>query len=254
VCGVQAKAAGSPGRYSRCRELQVGWPSANRKLPSLWWADIDVRSCDLTYRPLPDYLTIQPSSIDGLGLFATRDIKAGTVLGIAHVRHAGFPQGWCRTPLGGWYNHSDYPNCVLVDGIVEGLSVKRLKTVQRIPADTELTCTYTLYKLIRDPPKRHISRDALTTATTNDIKETRSLRDEWAKTCLTLAESQDWESVEFKAGHRVVGGQHGWRIFCGMANLTQLRDQTYPALIERQRLDRPRAGYEKEAQLSEDIA
>ena len=79
------------------------------------------------------------------------------------------------------------------------------------------------------------------------VKETRSLRDEWAKTCLALAESQDWESVEFKAGHRVVGGQHGWRLFCGMANLTQLRDQTYPALIERQRLDRPRGGYEKEA-------
>ena len=107
--------------------------------------------------------------------------------------------------------------------------------------------------------KRRGSRDALAAEATETtvlpdvrsarviVKETRSLRDEWAKTCLALAESQDWESVEFKPGHRVAGGQHGWRLFCGAANLTQLRDQTYPALIERQRLDRPRVEYEKEA-------
>jgi hypothetical protein len=40
VCGVQAKAAGSPGRHSGYGELQIRWPSANRKLPSLWWSDI----------------------------------------------------------------------------------------------------------------------------------------------------------------------------------------------------------------------
>ena len=79
------------------------------------------------------------------------------------------------------------------------------------------------------------------------VKETRHLRDDWAETCLALAESQDWESVEFKPGHRVAGGQHGWRLFCRAANLTQLRDQTYPALMEQRRLDRPRVEYPEEA-------
>ena len=79
------------------------------------------------------------------------------------------------------------------------------------------------------------------------LNDTKRLRELWANACLTLAESQDWETVEFKAGHRVGEGQYGWRIFCKTANLTVLRDQTFPALIERQRLDRPRVGYPKEA-------
>ena len=69
----------------------------------------------MTYQPLPDSLTIQPSRIHGLGLFATEDIPEGTNLGIAHVLipHAEktFAQSYCRTPLGGFYNHSDSPNC-----------------------------------------------------------------------------------------------------------------------------------------------
>ena len=74
------------------------------------------------------------------------------------------------------------------------------------------------------------------------VKETRHLRDEWANACLSLAESQDWEPVEFKQGHKVSAGEYGWRIYCGVANLTQLRDQTYPALMDQRRLDRPTKG------------
>ena len=59
---------------------------------------------------------------------------------------------------------------------------------------------------------------------------------------MTLAESQDWEPVEFKQGHKVSAGEYGWRIYCGVANLTQLRDQTYPALRDQRRLDRPNKG------------
>ena len=69
----------------------------------------------MTYQPLPDCLTIQSSSIHGLGLFATENIPEGTNLGIAHVLipHAEetFSQSYCRTPLGGFYNHSETPNC-----------------------------------------------------------------------------------------------------------------------------------------------
>jgi len=36
------------------------------------------------YRPLPKCLTIKKSMIEGLGLYATADIKANTFLGITH--------------------------------------------------------------------------------------------------------------------------------------------------------------------------
>ena len=38
------------------------------------------------YRPLPDELTIKHSPIEGLGLFATQEIKANTFIGITHIR------------------------------------------------------------------------------------------------------------------------------------------------------------------------
>ena len=67
----------------------------------------------MTYQPLPDCVTIKKSKIHGLGLFATKDIPKGTNLGIAHVKipHAEetFAQSYCRTPLGGFYNHSNDP-------------------------------------------------------------------------------------------------------------------------------------------------
>ena len=37
------------------------------------------------YRPLPDELTIKHSPIEGLGLFATQEIKANTFIGITHI-------------------------------------------------------------------------------------------------------------------------------------------------------------------------
>ena len=39
----------------------------------------------MTYRPLPKHLTIQPSKIDGLGLFTLKDIPMGECLGITHI-------------------------------------------------------------------------------------------------------------------------------------------------------------------------
>ena len=40
----------------------------------------------MTYRPLPDNLTIKNSKIEGLGLFATKDIKKDHIFGITHVK------------------------------------------------------------------------------------------------------------------------------------------------------------------------
>ena len=37
------------------------------------------------YKPLPNGITIKESPIEGLGLFATEDIPANTVIGKIHV-------------------------------------------------------------------------------------------------------------------------------------------------------------------------
>ena len=62
------------------------------------------------YRPLPDSLTIKKSPIEGLGLYATKDIKANIYIGLTHILDERFENNYLRTPLGGFYNHSDNPN------------------------------------------------------------------------------------------------------------------------------------------------
>ena len=96
----------------------------------------------MTYRPLPNYLTIKQSEIDGLGIFATDDIDENHTLGITHVFNPNFQDGYIRTPLGGFFNHSETPNCVIVD---EG-DFLILKTIKKINIGEELTAKYTLYK------------------------------------------------------------------------------------------------------------
>ena len=94
------------------------------------------------YRPLPDSLRVGESKIEGVGIIATEEIAAGQNLGATHYPRAGQPHGFIRTPLGGFLNHSDAPNCVKmahVDGILFLFSLYALK-----PGD-ELTVRYTLY-------------------------------------------------------------------------------------------------------------
>ena len=57
------------------------------------------------YKPLPDGLTVKPSNVQGLGLYATKDFEADTVLGIVHIENKNFPHGYIRTALGAFYNH-----------------------------------------------------------------------------------------------------------------------------------------------------
>ena len=68
------------------------------------------------YRPLPNGITIGKSGIDGLGVVATKEFKANTVLGIVHIANKNFPHGYIRTALGAFYNHSETPNCVILNG------------------------------------------------------------------------------------------------------------------------------------------
>jgi len=62
------------------------------------------------YRPLPKFLTIKNSPIEGLGLYATSNIKVNCFIGLTHIRDKNFENGYIRTPLGGFYNHSNKPN------------------------------------------------------------------------------------------------------------------------------------------------
>tara|TARA_B100000029_G_scaffold194976_1_gene193071 strand:+ start:332 stop:772 length:441 start_codon:yes stop_codon:yes gene_type:complete len=62
------------------------------------------------YRPLPNELTIKDSPIEGLGLYATKNIKNNVFLGVTHIRDEQFDNKYIRTPLGGFYNHSNNPN------------------------------------------------------------------------------------------------------------------------------------------------
>ena len=99
------------------------------------------------YQPLPEHLTIAPSSIHRLGLFTEEDLEQGTNLGMSHLK---FDGEIIRTPLGGFINHSDEPNCVRaklrytnqakLDYIKWNLIVIRdIKKVE------ELTVTYKFY-------------------------------------------------------------------------------------------------------------
>ena len=97
------------------------------------------------YKPLPDSLTIKESDIQGLGVFAIKDIANDVDLGLTHIE---VDDEVIRTPLGGFINHSDEPNCIKVK---ETVSVDgdryTLYTLRDIKVGEEITLRYTLYNL-----------------------------------------------------------------------------------------------------------
>ena len=95
------------------------------------------------YKPLPDYITIKESPIDGLGLFATEKIKANSLIGVTHHPRKESEDGYIRTPLGGFGNHSDDPNCFKL--LMEESGDWWIGANQDIEPGAELTWTYTLY-------------------------------------------------------------------------------------------------------------
>ena len=98
-----------------------------------------------TYRPLPKYLTIQPSKIEGLRLFtikAIRDLE--TSIGVTHVFMDEKGQV-IRTPLGGFINHSDNPNCEVRR--MQGTYVNHLFPLRPIKANEEITLKYSMYSI-----------------------------------------------------------------------------------------------------------
>ena len=133
------------------------------------------------YRTLPDGLTIKNSPIEGLGLFTNVEIKKNTFIGITHIRDEQFDNKYIRTPLGGFYNHSNNPTVMrmvsdflpklkfgdIVDPKMAGKQIKDGKTdrenmyynlqdkidaqymfmvtVRDVKAGEELTANYNLY-------------------------------------------------------------------------------------------------------------
>ena len=99
------------------------------------------------YRPLPHGLIVADSGIEGQGIFTTRRLVAGTELGITHWR---IERELIRTPLGGFINHSDEPNCQRSQiRIKPGLDKWSLMVIEDIDEGCELTLKYKMY----DPRK-----------------------------------------------------------------------------------------------------
>jgi SET domain-containing protein len=102
------------------------------------------------YRPLPSNCTIKQSAIDGLGLFATEPIQTNSDLGMTHIFDNRFPDGVIRLPLGGFFNHSETPNCKIIEKWYDENNLPvyhlRLITIRDIEQGEELTAYYTLYQ------------------------------------------------------------------------------------------------------------
>ena len=93
------------------------------------------------YKPLPDGLIIKKSSIEGQGLFTTKFIEKDVKLGLCHIL---IDEEVIRTPLGGFVNHSDNPNCIKIREILEPKEADQytkyfLYTKQPIEGGEEIT-------------------------------------------------------------------------------------------------------------------
>ena len=102
----------------------------------------------MKYHPLPDELEICCSPIQGMGIFAKQKIPKGTNFGMTHLQVS---ESLVRTPLGGFLNHSEDPNCEKVKLYFKSdkgdFTKWNLVTIKDIKAKEELTLTYTIYKL-----------------------------------------------------------------------------------------------------------
>ena len=100
------------------------------------------------YKPLPDSLTIKSSGIHDLGLFAKEDMAQGTNLGMSHMK---IKDTIFRTPLGGFINHANEPNCAKAELLMKNDSFDYKKwnliTLKNIKKGEELTLQYTFYKV-----------------------------------------------------------------------------------------------------------
>ena len=104
------------------------------------------------YKPLPDNVRLGFSDIHDIGLFAKEGIAQGANLGMTHVQ---ISDTIVRTPLGGFINHKDDPNCEKVKLRFTSEDKQpayhfnkwNLITLRDIKEGEELTLKYTFYKI-----------------------------------------------------------------------------------------------------------
>ena len=102
------------------------------------------------YKPLPKELRLGFSDIHDIGLFAKENIPKTTNFGMSHIQ---ISDTIIRTPLGGFINHSDEPNCEKVKLFFTNedkqpaynFSKRNLVTIKDIKEGEELTLKYTFY-------------------------------------------------------------------------------------------------------------
>tara|TARA_B100001250_G_scaffold371156_1_gene355795 strand:- start:528 stop:896 length:369 start_codon:yes stop_codon:yes gene_type:complete len=103
------------------------------------------------WKPLPKYLTISKSQIDGLGLFTLKNLDKGVDLGVSHIYNSKFQDGYIRLSLGAFINHHEMPNCKAIisenDSEIGNLKHIRIITTNKIKKGEELTLKYIINKL-----------------------------------------------------------------------------------------------------------
>ena len=105
------------------------------------------------YQALPECVEVKRSEGKGHGLYAAIDIAAGSYIGISHLalipdQQKYIKRDYIRTPIGGFINHSEFPNCALVrhprtEKPTELGIVTHMWAIKPIKKGTELTCFYT---------------------------------------------------------------------------------------------------------------
>jgi len=107
----------------------------------------------MNYRPLPKQLRLGFSKIHDIGVFAKEKIPPGHNFGMCHLK---LGSRIIRTPLGGFLNHSDEPNCFKTKlrytnqddpEIKFGYTVWNLVAIKKIKEGEELTVKYTFYTI-----------------------------------------------------------------------------------------------------------
>ena len=100
------------------------------------------------FNPLPKELTLGESEIHDIGLFAKEKINRGKNLGISHIQ---IGKELFRTPLGGFINHANEPNCLKVELLMKNDSFDykkwNLVAAKDIKEGEELTVRYTFYNI-----------------------------------------------------------------------------------------------------------
>ena len=90
-----------------------------------------------------DWVLKTATGLSSNGNYIVEDIE----IGITHVKDDRFEDGYIRTPLGGFVNHSDNPNCVKGFKQEEWGKIYHMMTIRPIKKGEELTLKYTFYKV-----------------------------------------------------------------------------------------------------------